>query len=109
MTSEQFVGLIDTLRAQVEALAVSLTQSQNETTDLRTATDLALTTMQESLDKANLRTTSGQGADEPGFMRRIEEKVNRPPIVDGNRKDVRGWFRSVKAYLGSKYPGFRKI
>ena len=65
--------------------------------------------MQECLDKANLRTTSGQGADEPGFMRLIDEKVNRPPMFDGNRKDVRGWSCSAKAYLDSKYPGFRKM
>ena len=109
MTSEQFAGHLDTMRAQVEALAVNLTQSQTETADLRTATDLALTTMQESLDKASLRTTSGQGADGPGFMRLMDEKVNRPPTFDGNRKDVRGWSRPVKVYLDSKYPGFRKM
>ena len=86
-----------------------MNHSKTETADLRNATDFALTTMQESLDKANLRPTSGQGADEPGFMRLIDEKLNRPPIFDGNRNDVLGWSHSVKAYLDSKYPEFRKM
>ena len=42
-------------------------------------------------------------------MRLIDEKVNRPPVFEGNRKEVRGWSCSVKAYLESKYPGFRKM
>ena len=42
-------------------------------------------------------------------MRLVDEKVNRPPVFDGNRKEVRGWARSVKAYLDSRYPGFRKM
>ena len=42
-------------------------------------------------------------------MRLIDEQMNQPPVFAGNRKEIRGWSRSVKAYLDSKYPGFRKI
>ena len=106
---EQLLGLIETLRAHVEALSESLNQSKTEISDLRNAKNLALTTKQETRDKAKLRATSGQGADEPGFMRLIDEKLNRPLVFDGNHKDVRGCPRSVMANLDSKYPGFRTM
>ena len=63
--------------------------------------------MQEQCDRA-VR-VARVDAVEHDYMRRIDEKVNRPPVFDGNRKEIRGWSRSVKAYLDSKYPGFRKI
>ena len=107
MTADQVVALLDTLRSQVEELANSLEGSRRETADLRSATDLALSTMQEQVDTARLAAKVEHV--ESDYMRLIDEKVNRPPVFDGNRKEVRGWSRSVKAYLDSKYPGFRKM
>ena len=107
ITADQMIALLDTLRSQVEELANSLEGSRRETADLRSATDLALSTLQEQVDAAKL--TAKVEHVESDYMRLIDEKVNRPPVFDGNRKEVRGWSRSVKAYLDSKYPGFRKM
>ena len=95
------------LRRQVEELATALESSRQETQDLRNQTDRSLRDLQEQCTAAKLAAKSD--AVEHDYMRLIDEKVNRPPVFDGNRKEVRGWARSVKAYLDSKYPGFRRM
>ena len=107
MTLEQAVAMLDVLRSQVEHLANALEASQNQTADLRAQTDRSIQNLQDQYDAA--RSSSRVDAVETDYMRLIDEKVNRPPVFDGNRKEIRGWGRSVKAYLDSKYPGFRKM
>ena len=107
VSTEQAAAMIQALRQQVEELADTLDRSRQETADLRQQTDRSIAHLQEQCDRT--RPTVGGSAGEHDHMRLIDEKVNRPPIFDGNRKEIRGWSRSVKAYLDSKYPGFRKI
>ena len=107
ISAEQAVALIDTLRAQVEELAESLDQSRHEMGDLRLQTDRSISHLQEQCDRA--KRAARVDEVEHAYMRLVDEKANRPPVFDGNRKEIRGWSRSVKAYLDSKYPGFRKI
>ena len=101
------IQIVTTLRAQVEELATQLDRSKQETADLRNATDHAIAGLQAQCDAAKLAVKVD--ATEHDYMRLVNDKVNAPPIFDGNRKEVRGWSRSVKAYLDSKYPGFRKM
>ena len=54
ITADQMVALLDTLRSQVEELANSLETSRRETSDLRSATDMALSTMQQQVDTTKL-------------------------------------------------------
>ena len=107
MESAQLVQLVTTLRNQVEELAAQLDRSQQETSDLRNATDHAIAALQNQCD--DVKIASNIEHVEHDYMRFVDEKVNRPPVFDGNRKEVRGWARSVKAYLDSKYQGFRKM
>ena len=99
ITVEQAVAMMNTLRQQVEDLANQLDHSRQETADLRNQTDRSIQLLQDQCDAA--RAAAKSEAVE-GHMRLIDEKVNRPPIFDGNRKEVRGWARSVKAYLDSR-------
>ena len=96
VTNEQAIAMMNTLRAQVEDLANQLDHSRQETADLRNQTDRSIQLLQDQCDAA--RAAAKSEAVE-GHMRLIDEKVNRPPVFDGNRKEVRGWARSVKAYL----------
>ena len=106
MSAEQAAAMMNALRTQVEEMAGLLDQSRQETVDLRNSTERAIAGLQEQADVARGNSRSESGSD---HMRLIDEKVNRPPVFDGNRKEIRGWTRSVKAYLDSKYPGFRKM
>ena len=107
MSAEQAAVMLNELRRQVEELATSLEHSRQETSDLRNQTDRSLRELQEQCTAA--KQAAKVDAVEHDYMRLIDEKVNRPPVFDGNRKEVRGWARSVKAYLDSKYPGFRRM
>ena len=106
MSAEQAAAMLGVLRTQVEELAAALEQSREETSDLRMQTDRSIQHLQDQCDTARAASRV-EGVE--SHMRLIDEKVNRPPVFDGNRKDVRGWARSVKAYLDSRYPGFRKM
>ena len=107
MSAEEAAAMMQLLRRQVEELATQLESSRQETADLRMQTDRSIQHLQDQCDTA--RNAARVEAVESSYMRLIDEKVNRPPVFDGNRKEVRGWARSVKAYLDSKYPGFRKM
>ena len=42
-------------------------------------------------------------------MRLINDKSITPPLFGGDRKKYMSWARSMNAYLGSQYSGFRKM
>jgi hypothetical protein len=106
MSAEQAAAMLNTLRTQVEELANALEASRLETADLRAQTERSIQSVQDQCDAAR---ASVKVESVESHMRLIDEKVNRPPVFDGDRKQVRGWARSVKAYLDSRYPGFRKM
>ena len=85
MDSAQLVQLVTTLRTQVEELAAQLDRSRQETVDLRNATDHAIAELQKQCDVVKLQ--SKVEAVEHDYMRLVDEKVNRPPVFDGNRKE----------------------
>ena len=91
MSPDQAMAMMQTLRQQVEELANALEASRLETADLRSQTDRSIQHLQDQCDAA--RGSSRVDATESEFMRLIDEKVNRPPVFDGNRKEVRGWSR----------------
>ena len=97
MSQEQFVAMIDTLQSQVDELATSLDRSRQDIADLRNATDIALEDMQDTVEATRL--AAKDDAVEADYMRLIHEKVLRPLVSDGSRKEIRGWARSVNAFF----------
>ena len=94
ITADQMVALLDTLRSQVEELANSLEGSRHETSDLRNATDMALSAMQEQVDTAKLAAKVDHV--ESDYMRLIDEGKSSAGI----RRKPQGGSRVVSVSEG---------